>query len=32
VNFPFPAYATRQIEMQRHQADIAKMEEDLDRF
>ncbi|WP_036480158.1 ATP-binding protein [Myxosarcina sp. GI1] len=32
VNFPFPAYATRQSEVSLSQAEIAEIEADLDRF
>jgi hypothetical protein len=32
VNFPFPAYATRKTEAARTQAEIDRLEADLDRF
>lgn len=32
INFPFPAYATRQIEASRTAEEIAQIEDDLDRF
>lgn len=32
INFPFPAYATRQSEVLISEAEIAQLEEDIDRF
>lgn len=32
INFPFPAYATRQSEVLVSEAEIAQLEEDIDRF
>jgi hypothetical protein len=32
INFPFPAYATRESEASRTEAEIAQIEDDLDRF
>jgi DNA helicase HerA-like ATPase len=32
INFPFPAYATRQIEASRTETEVAQIEDDIDRF
>lgn len=32
INFPFPAYATRQTEASRTETEIAQVEDDIDRF